>query len=43
MFNFKRLNGKYIVTYNKENYIFAQHQHAWAFIFTVRKETKNNV
>ena len=43
MFNLKRINRKYIVTYNKENYVFAQCQHAWAFIFTIRKGLENNV
>ena len=37
MFNFKRINGQYIVTYKNEDYIFTYHQHAWAFIFTIKR------
>ena len=40
MFNLKRINRQFVVTYKKEDYIFAHHQHAWAFIFTIRKELK---
>lgn len=40
MFRLRRINRKYIVNYNNEEFIFAQLQHAWAFIFTLRKDTK---
>lgn len=43
MFNFKRQNRQYIVTYKHEDFIFAQHQHAWAFIFTIIRRVNNNV
>lgn len=39
MFRLRRVNRQYIVTYEKVDYIFAHHQHAWAFIFTIRKDT----
>lgn len=37
MFKFKRTNNWYIVTYKDENYYFARHESAWAFIFGIRK------
>ncbi len=43
MIKFKRINRQYIVTYKNEDYIFAHSQHAWAFIFTIKKEIENNV
>lgn len=33
MLTFKRINGQYIVTYDKTEYIFAHSRTAWAFIF----------
>ena len=39
MFRLRRINRQYIVTYKGTDYIFAHYQHAWAFIFTIRKDT----
>jgi hypothetical protein len=39
MFRLRRINRQYIVTYENVDYIFAHHQHAWAFILTIRKDT----
>lgn len=40
MFRLRRINRQYIVNHNNEEFIFAHHQHAWAFIFTIRKDEK---
>lgn len=39
MFRLRRVNRKYIVNYDNEEFVFAHLQHAWAFIFTIRKDT----
>jgi hypothetical protein len=39
MTTFKRINGIYIVTHDKEEYIFVQSKLAWTFIFEKRKES----
>lgn len=36
MLTFKRINGQYIVTYNKTEHIFAHSKQAWVFIFKKR-------
>ena len=40
MLRLRRINRRYIVTYNNEEFIFAHLQHAWAFIFTIRKDER---
>ena len=37
MLRLRRVNRQYIVNYKNEEFIFAHLQHAWAFIFTIRK------
>ena len=43
MCTFKRINRKYIVTYNNVEYEFAQSKLAWVLIFAIKKEAENNV
>lgn len=43
MCNLKRVNRQFIVTYQNEEFIFAHHESAWAFIFGIRKGLETNV
>lgn len=43
MCNLKYVKRKFVVTYKKEEFIFAHHESAWAFIFGIRKGLENNV
>ena len=43
MCNLKRVNRQFIVTYKTEEFIFAHHESAWAFIFGIRKGLETNV
>ena len=43
MFKLKRINGQYIVTYKNEDYVFNYHQHAWAFIFTIKRKMEEKL
>ena len=38
MITFKRMNGEYIVTHNKVQYVFREYESAWSFIVSLRKK-----
>ena len=40
MCTFKRINRRYIITYNNVEYEFAQSKFTWALIFAIKKEKK---
>ena len=39
MFRLRRINDKYVLTYENEDYTFTRLQHVKAFILTIRKDT----